>query len=206
MNFTDIRLRPRQWTKDEYLISTDPTLIPINSLNAAFGSDDVYWAKPLPQEVMKATLQNSLCFGMYEMDPHTNSDMDQNTTDVAPNSGTQAVGSKFIGIARCITDFTTFIYLTDVYIYPSHQGKGLGKWLVSCVQEIVDSMPYLRRSLAFTSNWKRSVPFYEKFMKMTVHESKRTKDGTDGEGVAVLMHIGKGHPSYTTQHETDSRE
>ena len=99
---------------------------------------------------------------------------------------------SFIGIARCITDFTTFIYLTDVYIEPSSQGNGLGTWMMKCVQEVIESMPHLRRSLLFTGDWKRSVPFYEKILGMQVFESGRGEDG-EGRGVAVMMRKGNGY-------------
>jgi len=58
-------------------------------------------------------------------------------------------------------------------------------------------MPYLRRSLLFTGDWKRSVPFYADLMDMSVVEGKRSSDGKDGEGLAVLTRKGAGHPEYT---------
>lgn len=185
MSSTSSKLQHRTWTNNKYLITTDPSLIPITILNEAFASEDVYWATPLPEHVMREMLQNSLCFGLYELDR---------------NESTAAAGASesmpsFIGIARCITDFTTFVYLTDVYIDPLYQGKGLGTWLVSCVQEVVESMPYLRRSLLFTGDWKRSVPFYEKVMGMTVLECKKGENGKSGQGLAVLMRRGKGDPT-----------
>ncbi|KAH8650609.1 hypothetical protein BGZ60DRAFT_421428 [Tricladium varicosporioides] len=186
------KLQHRTWTKDVYLITTDPSLIPIKTLNEAFASEDVYWAKPLPEQVMRETLQNSLCFGLYELDQSTVADVEDTASTELESTG------SFIGIARCITDFITFIYLTDVYINPLYQGKGLGTWLVSCVQEVIESMPYLRRSLLFTGDWKRSVPFYEKIMGMTVLESGKGKDGGIGQGLAVLMRKGKGDPSIET--------
>ncbi|KIM98570.1 hypothetical protein OIDMADRAFT_181881 [Oidiodendron maius Zn] len=162
-------LQDRTWSKDQYFISTDWSLIPIAKLNAAFGSNDIYWAKPMPEEALRVTLQNSLCFGLYERNPIT-------------------LGAELVGIARCVTDFTTFVYLTDVYVWPTHQGKGLGKWLIKCVQEVIESMPYLRRSMLFTSDWERSVPFYEKYMDMQILESTR------GAGLAILQRKGHGFP------------
>lgn len=62
---------------------------------------------------------NPLCVGLYELDRSMS----------AAARGTATVASEstlsFIGIALCITDFTTFIYLTDLYIEPSYQRKGL---------------------------------------------------------------------------------
>jgi GNAT superfamily N-acetyltransferase len=56
-----------------------------------------------------------------------------------------------IGFARVITDYTTFGYLTDVYVLEEHQGKGLGKWLLGCLDEILNAWPELRRFLLLTS-------------------------------------------------------
>ncbi|KAL6708605.1 hypothetical protein ACN47E_002586 [Coniothyrium glycines] len=158
------RLNNRTWTKDNYLISTDPSRIPISRLNTIFASDTIYWANPLPESVARETLENSLCFGLYDTPPNTPS-----------------TASNFIGFARCITDFTTFVYLTDVYIDPSRQGKGLGAWLIGCVQEAIEAMPHLRRSMLFTSDWARSVPFYETLMGMSVVEC------TEGSGGPAIM-------------------
>lgn len=204
----------RQWTRDKFLVSTDPDLIPISSVNAAFASDDVYWAKPMPEEAMRATLRNSMCFGLYEVvQPHALSTEPSSSEPSPPVVDKALVQSphldgiidksnkaslQFVGLARCITDSTTFVYLTDVYIYPSHQGQGLGKWLVGCIQEVIESMPYLRRSVLFTGDWERSVPFYEKTMDMTVVESKRPGKGSSGEGLALMMRKGKGHNDYTS--------
>ncbi|KAJ5690171.1 hypothetical protein N7462_004563 [Penicillium macrosclerotiorum] len=181
-----LTLEPKIWTKGPYLISTDASLIPVQELNAWFSTQEIYWAKPMPEQFMRETLQRSLCFGMYH-----SSDAECPRTE-----NESAEGRDFIGIARCITDFTTFIYLTDVYILPSHQGCGLGTWLMQCVQEVVESMPYLRRSLLFTGDWKRSVPFYEKVLDMEVHKCIPPTDGKDGEGLAVMMRKGRGNPTY----------
>jgi GNAT superfamily N-acetyltransferase len=99
---------------------------------------------------------------------------------------------NFIGLARCVTDFTTFVYLTDVYIDPAYQGKGLGTWLMECVQEVIESMPNLRRSMLLAGDWKRAVPFYERILGMELLENKKGEDGS-GQGLAVLMRKGRGN-------------
>ena len=55
-----------------------------------------------------------------------------------------------IGFARLITDYVTFGYLTDVYILPQHQGQGLAKWMMACLDDVLSSWPDLRRALLFT--------------------------------------------------------
>ena len=38
-----------------------------------------------------------------------------------------------IANGRWVTDMTTFAYLADVFVLPSYQGTGLGKWFVTNV-------------------------------------------------------------------------
>lgn len=183
MQTTKEALLSRTWTRDSYFISTDPSLIPIRELNTVFTTDLVYWADPLPENVMRKTLDNSLCFGLY--DTKTKADANQD------NDGSRTTESKLIGFARCVTDFTTFSYLTDVYVLPAYQGEGLGKWVVACVGEVHDSMPYLRRSMLFTSDWKRSVPFYESVLGMETINDRSEGSG----GPAIMQKLGPGFPA-----------
>ncbi|KEY67993.1 hypothetical protein S7711_09323 [Stachybotrys chartarum IBT 7711] len=163
-------LRQKSWTKGAHLISTDASLIPIPDLMRIFDSPDIYWATALPASAMRAMLDNSLSFGLYELaaDP--------------PRA--------LLGFARCITDFTTFLYLTDVWVSPACRGTGLGSWLVRCVQEVAGQMPHLRRSMLVTGDWERSVPYYQRLMDMELVDSQ------PGKGMAVMTAKGRGHPSY----------
>ena len=58
---------------------------------------------------------------------------------------------KQIGLARLITDYVTVAYLTDVYILQDYQGKGLGTWLLSAVDETLRSWKGLRRVCLMSS-------------------------------------------------------
>ena len=69
-------------------------------------STQSYWAQNVPLEVVKRSMDNSLCFGVYK--------------DTAQ-----------IGFARWITDKATFAYLADVYIEEVYRGQGLSKKLMS---------------------------------------------------------------------------
>ncbi|KAF9776680.1 hypothetical protein IL306_005109 [Fusarium sp. DS 682] len=164
----------RSWRKDQFIISTNPNQFPISQLSQIFDSDEFYWASALSPEAFKEALHNSLSFGVY---------------DETQSAGKESAG-KLVGIARCVTDFVTFAYLTDVWIDPTYQGKGLGSWLVRCIQEVLDEMPDLRRAMLLTGDWERSVPFYERLLGMSLVEPKR------GEGLAVMESKGRGHPSY----------
>ncbi|RGP76904.1 hypothetical protein FLONG3_4987 [Fusarium longipes] len=162
------------WTKGEFFISTDPTLFPIPRLTEIFDSAEFYWAKSISPDAFREALTNSLSFGIYENTP----------SNETPSE------NKLVGIARCVTDYVTFAYLTDVWVDPALQGKGLGSWLICCIREALDTMPQLRRTILMTGNWERSVPFYEKLLDMRLMETKR------GEGLAVMERKGKGHPCY----------
>lgn len=180
-------LHDRTWTRNTYLISTDPSLIPISDLNAIFATNLIYWATPLPASAMRDAIFNSLCFGLYDttLPPQTNP-----STPGEPPSPEAA--TKLIGFARCITDFVTFSYLTDVFVLPAYQAEGLGKWLVKCVGEVHDEMPWLRRSMLFTSDWERSVPFYERVLGMQVVNV----GSAEGRGKsAVMQKLGPGFPA-----------
>jgi GNAT superfamily N-acetyltransferase len=51
--------------------------------------------------------------------------------------------------ARVVTDRATFAWLCDVYVAPSHRGKGLGTWLAAAVRDHL--APYrLKRVLLST--------------------------------------------------------
>ena len=159
------------------MISTDSSLVSLDIFNQWLVTSDMHWAKPVPPDVLQEMLDHSLVFGLYE-----NPD-----AVVMGGEGASKSNLTMVGIARCVTDFTTFLYLTDVYVGPRLQGQGLGTWLILKVQEVIDSMPNLRRSLLFTSDWERSVPFYEKHMGVEVIESTR------GSGMAILSKKGAGH-------------
>ena len=103
----------RRWRRDGYLISTDRSLLDLRFVHGYLKTS--YWAAGVPEEVVRRSVENSLCFGVY-------SDQEQ------------------IGFARVVTDRATFAYLADVFVLEEHQGRGLGKWLV----EVVLSHPELQ--------------------------------------------------------------
>ncbi|MES2003907.1 MAG: GNAT family N-acetyltransferase [Bacteroidota bacterium] len=108
-------------------------------------SQESYWAKNIPLEVVQRSVQNSFCFGIFKLDTQ-------------------------VGFARLITDKATFAYLADVFVLPEHRGKGLSKWLVATIHAHPD-LQGLRRWLLGTLDahglyaqfgWK---PFSEELLK-----------------------------------------
>jgi hypothetical protein len=69
-------LRSREWTKDDYFVTTDYKKIPLAKLNDALASPTCYWAKALPLSVLEETLQHSLCFGLFQRSVENNVDED----------------------------------------------------------------------------------------------------------------------------------
>jgi GNAT superfamily N-acetyltransferase len=88
-----------------FVFSDDKRLLDVTAIHD-YLSNDSYWAKGIPLEVVKRSVENSLCFGIYK-------------------------DTKQIGFARWITDKATFGYLADVYILEAHRGQGLSKKLMS---------------------------------------------------------------------------
>lgn len=110
------------WTKNNFKISTDKTLLNMEAVHH-YLSKESYWAKNISKTKIKTACENSLCFGLYE-------------------------NEKQIGLARLITDYSTFAYLCDVYVLPEYQGNGLGKWLMNCVMSHPDLQTLRRWTLA----------------------------------------------------------
>lgn len=72
-------------------------------------------------------------------------------------------GPTQIGLARLVTDEVTIAFLTDVYVLKEYRGKGLGIWLIECVNETINTWPNLRRVLLL-SNDTEGARFYKKIL------------------------------------------
>ena len=107
--------------RDNFLISTDPSKIDLDAVHAYLVRS--YWAEGIPREVVERSIKWSLCFGVYD-------------------------GTKQIGFARVITDRATYAYIGDVYILEEYRGKGLSKWLMSCIKAHPDLQGLRRWALA----------------------------------------------------------
>jgi GNAT superfamily N-acetyltransferase len=90
-----------------YTLSTDKARLDLDLIHD-YLSRRSYWARGRPFEIVKASVEHSLCFGVYR-------DREQ------------------AAFARVVTDYATFAWLCDVFVLEAHRGQGLGKWLVECV-------------------------------------------------------------------------
>ncbi len=116
-----------------YAISTDKNKLQIGIIHH-YLSTESYWAKHIPLEVVKRSIENSFCFGVYFKDEQ-------------------------IGFARVISDFAVFGYLADVFILEEHRGKGLSKKLM----EAIMNHPKLQGLRVFALKTKDAHGLYKQF-------------------------------------------
>lgn len=90
---------------DGYVISTDKARLDIPAIHD-YLSNRSYWGQGRTIETVLKSIENSLCFGIYDKANH------------------------LAGFARVVSDFTIFAYLLDLFILESHRKRGLGKCFV----------------------------------------------------------------------------
>jgi len=92
--------------RGEFRVSDDPELLDVEMIHAFLRNS--YWAAGIPREIVQRSIQGSLCFGVYERKAQ-------------------------VGFARCVTDRATYAYLADVFVLPSHRGRGLARLLMDAI-------------------------------------------------------------------------
>ncbi|WP_199096122.1 GNAT family N-acetyltransferase [Dyella sp. ASV21] len=107
---------------DNLYISTDKDRLDL-ALIHDFLSTGSTWAKGIPLSTVRRSIDHSLCFGGY-------------------------VSTGQVAFARVISDFATFANLVDVFVLPSHRGKGYGKRVVDAVMAHPDLQGLRRFTLA----------------------------------------------------------
>jgi len=110
------------FVKKGFHISTDKNLIDVE-MTYKYLTEDSYWAQGISFERHKKSIENSICFGVYQ-------------------------GDKQAGLARVITDKATFAYICDVFILPEFRRMGLSKWLIQTIVEYPEFEGLRRWSLA----------------------------------------------------------
>ena len=107
----------------DYLLSTDKSKLQVNYIHK-YLSEESYWAKNIPLEIVKQSIEGSFCFGIYK-------------------------DNQQVGFARVITDYATFGYLADVFVDKDHRRLGLSKELMKFILK-QDSLKGLRRLMLAT--------------------------------------------------------
>lgn len=93
----------------DYFFSTDKEWLQIKYIHQ-YLSEESYWSKNIPIDIVRKSIEGSLCYGVYHHDQQ-------------------------VGFARVITDNATFAYLADVFIDKEHRGQGLSKDLMRFILE-----------------------------------------------------------------------
>lgn len=92
-------------SENGFIFSDKKELLNIEAIHR-YLSVESYWAKNIPFETVKRSVENSLCFGIYK-------------------------NQEQVGFARWVTDKATFAWLCDVYLEENYRGQGLSKKLIS---------------------------------------------------------------------------
>ena len=108
--------------RNGYAISTDPARLDFDVIHGFLRES--YWSPGIPRQVVERASQNSLCFGIYR-------------------------GTAQVGYCRVITDYTTFVYLADVFILAEQRGQRLSKWMMATVKSH-PSLQAIRHWVLFT--------------------------------------------------------
>ena len=114
------------------IISTDPSRLDMNVICDFLAR--AYWAQGRPRAATERGYAHSLVFGLYD-------------------------GSRQIGMARVVSDFSVFAYLMDVFVHEEYRGHGVGKWLVETVFNYPD-LKNVRRWMLATND---AHEFYARF-------------------------------------------
>jgi GNAT superfamily N-acetyltransferase len=130
-----------EWRQDNYLITDGFKKMDTDAVYQLLSNS--YWASDRPIDVIVESMRNSFCFGLFE-------------------------SGKQIGFARVITDHIVFAWVCDVIIHPNFRGKGLGKWLLSCMMEHPDLQ--VKTTGLFT---KDAHTFYEQYNFRAVDTMQR---------------------------------
>ena len=88
-------------------ISTDRARMDVAAIHR-YLCEESYWAKGIPRDLVKLSIEHSLCAGAFD-------------------------GDVQIGFARAVTDYATFAYVADVYVLPEYRGRGISKAIMNAI-------------------------------------------------------------------------
>jgi len=143
-------MKSTEFLCDGFTISTDKDKLDIPAIHD-YLCHHSYWAAGRSLECVEQSIENSLCFGVYN-------------------------GENQIGFAQVVTDYTTFSWLCDVFILEDYRGRGLGKWLISTLVDYQGIKASTRFFLA-TRDAHRLYSQYGGFEKVTIPEKLMVKSG-----------------------------
>ena len=129
--------------QQDFYISTDKSKMDIEIIHR-YLSEESYWAKGIPKEIVEKSVANSFCFGVFYHD-------------------------RQIGFAKVITDLATIAYLGDVFILDKFRGLGLSKLLMETIMHHPE-LQGLRRWILLTAD---AHELYRKFGWSNINDPDR---------------------------------
>jgi GNAT superfamily N-acetyltransferase len=91
-----------------YVVSSDTARVDVPLVHRWLSSES-YWARGVPLDVVKKSVENSICFSVHH----------------EPDGQ--------VGFARVVTDRATFAYLADVFVLAPHRGRGVSRRMMEAV-------------------------------------------------------------------------
>ncbi len=91
-----------------YTVSSNKNKLDIEIIHD-YLSNRAYWAKGRSIEQVQKSIENSICFGVYNKE------------------------GRQCGFARVVSDLAVYAYIMDVFILEEYRGQGLGKILIEHV-------------------------------------------------------------------------
>ncbi len=95
-----------EWRNGPYTLTDDSAKVDVPTVHAWL--NETYWAQGRPLAVVQQTVNNSLCFSVFE-------------------------GKQQVAFGRAVTDGLTFTWICDVVVREDMRSKGVGKWMMSLV-------------------------------------------------------------------------
>jgi GNAT superfamily N-acetyltransferase len=139
----------REWHQGEFTISTDRSLLNIETIHR-YLSNDSYWAQGRAMETVQRSVDNSFPFGLYH-------------------------DKKQIGFARVVTDYATFAWVADVFVLPDYRGQGFSKWLM----DVILAHPELQGFRRWVLATKDAHTLYQRFGFIPLHKPERWMERPD---------------------------
>jgi GNAT superfamily N-acetyltransferase len=109
-----------EWKYQDYSITDDKRQVDVNKVHHLLST--TYWAAGRTRQQVQESLKHSMCFSVFKDDEQ-------------------------VGFGRVVTDYVLFAWIADIVIDPEHQGKGIGKYLMSVLvghPQIPQNMQLLR--------------------------------------------------------------
>jgi GNAT superfamily N-acetyltransferase len=108
--------------KHAFYISTDKSKLDVERIYR-YLSGESYWANGRSIDVVRRSIENSICFGVFK-------------------------GNEQVGFARIVSDCAVFAWILDLFILENYRGHGLSKLLMETIMGHPDLQNLQRWGLA----------------------------------------------------------